>query len=54
MSNFYSFSEQKGAFELIMPDSAYPPLARIQACARADWKPDLTRRPLGDDISGAI
>jgi len=42
------FSERAGEFELIMPDSAYPPLARIQP-APADWTPDYTQSP-DDDI----
>ncbi len=33
-------SEQAGAFELIMPDSAYPAIARIQR-APADWSPQV-------------
>ncbi len=46
--NLLLFSEQAGAFELIMPDSAYPPLARIQP-APADWTPDYAQSP-DDDI----
>jgi len=41
------FSERAGEFELIMPDSAYPPLARIKP-APADWTPIYTQ-PLGAD-----
>lgn len=41
-------SEDAGAIELTMPDSAYPAIARIQP-APVDWTPDYAPS-LGDDI----